>query len=145
MKTYTTIQTEEKRNEMNDYILEMLTKKYGKENIYKVGNNEYSIRVINKEDSEDYPPCDKFINITTTIKLDTAIQVVTGFEVKPYDGKEMQLKYFNNKKEILKEKIKTKNEKIDAKLQQITDDKQEVIDLMDKLNDLTNFIKQLNN
>ena len=143
MKTYTTIQTEAKRNEMNDCILKMLTEKYGKENIYKVGNNEYSIRVINKEDSEDYPPCDKFINITTTIK--TEISTGVDFETEQYDGKKAQLKYFNNKKEILKEKIKTKNEKIDAKLQQITDDKQEVIDLMDKLNDLTNFIKQLNN
>ena len=139
MKTYTTIQTETKRNEMNDCIFKMLTEKYGKENIYKVGNNEYSIRVINKEDSEDYPPCDKFINITTTIKT----TVANDINNKPYDGKEAQFNYFNNKREILENQIATKNEKIDTKLQQLADDKQEVIDLMDKLNDLTSFINSI--
>ena len=139
MKTYTTIQTETKRNEMNDCILEMLVEKYGKENIYKVGNNEYSIRVINKEDSEDYPPCDKFINITTTIKT----VIVNDINNKPYDGKEAQLNYFNNKKAILEEQITKKNEKIDEKLQQLADYKQEVIDLMNKMNDLTSFINSI--
>ena len=139
MRTYTTIQTETKRNEMNDYILEMLVEKYGKENIYKVGNNEYSIRVVNKEDSEDYPPCDKFINITTTIKT----TVANDINNKPYDGKEAQFNYFNNKREILENQITKKNEKIDEKLQQLADYKQEVIDLMDKLNDLTNFVNSI--
>ena len=140
MKTYTTIQTEIKRNEMNDCILEMLTEKYGKENIYKVGNNEYSIRVINKEDSEDYPQCDKFINITTTIKTDISD---SDNSMRPYDGKEAQFNYFNNKREILENQITKKNEKIDEKLQQLADYKQEVIDLMNKLNDLTSFINSI--